>query len=86
MSMSNLRWLLATALLLTGLPAAAYAQGGTITGQVVNQDTQAPLSGVQVFVTGTNRGTLTNQEGAAGEAAPLGYGSCVNGETTPAQA
>ncbi|CAN5903432.1 TonB-dependent receptor [soil metagenome] len=63
MSMSNLRWLFATALLLTGLPAAAYAQGGTITGQVVNQDTQAPLSGVQVFVTGTNRGTLTNQEG-----------------------
>ncbi len=46
------------------LPAGAYAQqSATITGQVVDQDTQQPLPGTQVFIVGTERGTLTDERG-----------------------
>ena len=53
--------------LLIGLalaPAAALAQAtGTITGRVTDRATGQPLSGVQVFVTGTQRGALSGQNG-----------------------
>ena len=38
-------------------------EGGTVTGMVIDADTQQPLAGAQVVVSGTNRGTLTNQAG-----------------------
>jgi TonB-dependent starch-binding outer membrane protein SusC len=48
----------------TLFPVGAQAQtGGTVSGQVVDQATQQPLSGVQVFLPGTTRGSLTNQQG-----------------------
>jgi TonB-linked SusC/RagA family outer membrane protein len=42
---------------------SASAQTGSITGRVTRSDTQQPLDGVQVFVAGTNRGGITNQDG-----------------------
>jgi hypothetical protein len=51
-------------MVLVGMPVGAAAQErGTITGTVVEQATQRPLSGAQVQVAGTNLGTLTNQQG-----------------------
>lgn len=58
---------------------------GTVSGRVIDQQTQQPLPGVQVYVAGLNRGTLTNQRGqfvipniAAGQqtvhAVLIGYG------------
>jgi TonB-linked SusC/RagA family outer membrane protein len=44
------------------LPAAAAAQG-TIGGLVVSAETQQPLGGASVMVSGTDIGTLTNNEG-----------------------
>lgn len=62
-STSRLRALLIPALLALA-PAAALAQAsGTITGQVTDQATQQPLTGVQVFVAGTQRGGLTGEQG-----------------------
>ncbi len=44
--------------------ASASAQGtGRVVGTVVDGSTQAPMAGVQVFVPGTQFGTLTNQDG-----------------------
>lgn len=62
--MSKLR-LLGTLLALAALlPVGAHAQaGGTISGQVVDQSNQQPIVGAQVFVPGTQRGSLTNQQG-----------------------
>ena len=51
----------ALTLLLAG-PAVAQASG-TIAGQVTDAITQEALSGVQIVVTGTNRTTLTNNDG-----------------------
>jgi TonB-linked SusC/RagA family outer membrane protein len=48
---------------LLGTAHAAQAQQGAVTGQVVDRATQRPLSSVQVIVSGTNRGTITNAEG-----------------------
>jgi TonB-dependent starch-binding outer membrane protein SusC len=59
---------------------------GTITGRIVETGSQRPLSGVQVSVPGTGRGSLTNSEGrfvilnvAAGQvqlrAELIGYGT-----------
>ncbi|MEX0912239.1 MAG: SusC/RagA family TonB-linked outer membrane protein [Gemmatimonadota bacterium] len=46
------------------LPLSAAAQdSGTVTGVVVEANTQRPLASVQVQVAGTNRGTLTNALG-----------------------
>jgi TonB-dependent starch-binding outer membrane protein SusC len=59
-------WLLPCALAIaTSLAAAtaAVAQTGTITGSVVVEATQRPLSSVQVYVPGTSLGTLTNAQG-----------------------
>jgi TonB-dependent starch-binding outer membrane protein SusC len=62
--MSKLRLLGAVLALAALLPVGAYAQtGGTISGQVIDQSNQQPIVGVQVFVAGTQRGTLTNQQG-----------------------
>lgn len=43
-------------------PVSAQATG-RIVGQVTDASTQAPLSGVQVFIPGTQFGSLTNQDG-----------------------
>ena len=52
------------ALLIALAPGAIQAQmTGTITGQVADASTGRPLAGVQVYVVGTELGTLTNQEG-----------------------
>jgi TonB-linked SusC/RagA family outer membrane protein len=46
------------------LPAGLYAQGdGTITGVVIDQATQQPVSGAQVVVVGTQRGGMTDAQG-----------------------
>ena len=46
------------------LPAGAFAQGsGSISGQVLDQASQAPVVGAQVIVVGTQRGAMTDQEG-----------------------
>src|SRR5688500_9229267 len=48
----------------TALPAAIFAQGtGIITGQVLDNQTRAALGSVQVFMAGTQVGTLTDQAG-----------------------
>src|SRR5215208_1390720 len=39
------------------------AQTGAVTGTITRFDTQAPLDGVQVFVVGTNRTAVTNEQG-----------------------
>lgn len=67
---------------ISDLPAQST---GTVAGQVVDRQTQQPLPGVQVYVAGLNRGTLSNQRGqfvipniAAGQqtvhAVLIGYG------------
>jgi TonB-linked SusC/RagA family outer membrane protein len=48
--------------LLAPTPAASQAVG-TIRGKIVEAGSQRPLSGVQVSVAGTSRGTLTNASG-----------------------
>lgn len=56
---------LAVSALLFGIwPADASAQqSGTVAGLVVDASTQQPLAGAQVFVAGTNRSSITNQQG-----------------------
>ena len=49
-------------------PQAVVAQQGapatgTVTGRIIEQSTQRPLSDVQVTVVGTQRGALTNEQG-----------------------
>jgi TonB-dependent starch-binding outer membrane protein SusC len=62
--MNKLRWLLSLTLAMTTLPGALHAQErGVITGTVVEEATQRPLAGAQVTVTGTQLGTITNQQG-----------------------
>jgi TonB-linked SusC/RagA family outer membrane protein len=52
------------ALALVLLPTGLYAQGdGTITGVVTDQATQQPVPGAQVVVVGTQRGSMTDQDG-----------------------
>jgi len=54
---------LSMVLVLFGAVALAAQQTGTIAGQVVDADTGAPLTGVQMQVGGTNIGGLTDQNG-----------------------
>lgn len=62
--MSSLRRYFALLLVLAALPGVAVAQErGSVTGQVVNAQTQQPLIGVQVSIAGTTLGTLSNQQG-----------------------
>jgi TonB-dependent starch-binding outer membrane protein SusC len=51
------------ALALALLPALAKAQGGTISGTVVDASNQQPLQDAQVSVVGTQRGAATDQRG-----------------------
>ena len=54
----------ACALGLLLLPGAAWAQQrGTVTGRVTDQATGQPLVSVQVYVSGTQLGRLTDQQG-----------------------
>src|SRR5690606_3423196 len=48
--------------LLVGTPLLLTAQAG-VRGQVVDAETNAPLSGAQVAVRGSNVGTVTNASG-----------------------
>jgi len=50
-----LSWLLFT--------AVGFAQQRTITGTVVNQETKLPLAGVSVIISGTQKGTQTDNNG-----------------------
>jgi TonB-linked SusC/RagA family outer membrane protein len=62
--MTKLGRMVAALAWLFALPMQATAQGsGTITGRVVDESTQQPLSGAQIFIAGSSRGTLTNQQG-----------------------
>ncbi len=53
---------LALGLAFVASPVAAQGSG-SVTGLVTDSETQQPLAGAQVVITGTNRGTLTNQAG-----------------------
>lgn len=65
--MSNRRLNMIVAFLALGIGLMAMplaAQGtGSVTGTIIDADTQQPLSGAQVVITGTNRGALTNRAG-----------------------
>ena len=62
--MKNIVRLLMAALVIAVLPAGLYAQGdGTINGVVTDQATQLPVAGAQVVVVGTQRGSMTNDQG-----------------------
>jgi TonB-linked SusC/RagA family outer membrane protein len=60
--MNRNAWVVAALLALAGAVPTA-GQNGTIVGQVLNRSTGSPLPGAQVFVVGTSRGALANQEG-----------------------
>ena len=74
---------------------AAAQQLGTITGEVLNASTQQPLSAVQVFLAGSDRGALTRADGTyvvpnvpvgmhTVEARQLGYQAVSQGVTVSA--
>jgi hypothetical protein len=67
MTMPRQIWLSAgtlAALLAWVAPGALHTQEtGTIVGHVAEGGTNQPLAGVQMFVAGTNLGTITNREG-----------------------
>lgn len=50
--------------MLTGVSPAQAQQEGAITGTVIDAESAEPLSGAQVFIEGTEFGTLTDQDGA----------------------
>lgn len=50
-------------LMILTIPSGVLAQNRTITGTVVEAETQTPLPGVSVVVQGTTKGTMTNAEG-----------------------
>jgi TonB-linked SusC/RagA family outer membrane protein len=60
--MLKFKWAIVALLALAGAAPAA-AQQGTIMGQVLDRTSNEPLSGAQVFVVGTSRGALANQDG-----------------------
>ncbi len=57
------RILIALAVLIPWAAPVMAQETATLTGQVVEETTQRPLSGVQIFIVGSTRGTLTNQQG-----------------------
>ncbi|MGQ0816258.1 MAG: SusC/RagA family TonB-linked outer membrane protein [Gemmatimonadota bacterium] len=60
--MSHRSRLLTLAVLLLA-PVTAWAQNASVTGRVTDANNQQAIAGAQVFVVGTTRGTLTDQEG-----------------------
>lgn len=60
--MFNTKWAIALLLAVVGAAPLA-AQDGTVMGRVLNATTNEPLPGAQVFVVGTSRGALANQDG-----------------------
>lgn len=52
------------ALLMIMLPAALFAQSGTIVGTVTDASTRQPLSAVRIMIPGTTLATQTNAEGS----------------------
>lgn len=62
--MKQLPRLLLAVLLFIAIPLAAVAQStGTVSGRVTDRASGDPLSSVQVYIAGTTRGSLTNQQG-----------------------
>lgn len=61
--MPALRLILPALLAVVVGPVVAAAEQGTITGQVTDAESGQPLSAAQIFIQGTNIGTLSNQEG-----------------------
>ena len=62
--MKRVTWHVLLMGLIALVPGALRAQtSGTIIGTVVDATTQRPLSGTQVFVIGTQRGSLSDQQG-----------------------
>lgn len=62
--MSKFRWLLAAFAVMALLPSPARAQEtGTVSGTVVDAATQQPLAGVQVYVAGSSRSAMSDQQG-----------------------
>jgi TonB-linked SusC/RagA family outer membrane protein len=51
------------AVLLIGTSPVHAQAGGNITGVVTNQSTNQPVQSAQIFIAGTQRGGLTNQQG-----------------------
>jgi iron complex outermembrane receptor protein len=49
--------------LCASLTSGAFAQTGTVTGKITDNDTKEPLIGVTVLVDGTNKGEITNLDG-----------------------
>ncbi|HEU5207898.1 MAG TPA: TonB-dependent receptor plug domain-containing protein, partial [Longimicrobiales bacterium] len=64
MRKSKAGWLAAALLALAFVPLETSAQErGTVAGTVTDQSTNAPLAGVQISITGTQLGTITNNDG-----------------------
>ncbi len=62
-------------LILAAIPVSAQQTGYTITGRTLDEVSQAPLTGVQVLVRGTQYGGLSNAEGRYTIQARLAPGS-----------
>lgn len=60
---SALSWLGGALVLLLSAAGSVYAQSGTVTGQVMDAQTGQPLAGVQVYLSGTNRSSITQDNG-----------------------
>jgi TonB-dependent starch-binding outer membrane protein SusC len=60
---SRLKAVIPVLIALLAVPAAAAAQAGTVTGQVIDRDTGDPIANAQVTVVGTTLGSLTAQDG-----------------------
>lgn len=64
MRKSKAGWFAAALLALAFVPLETSAQErGTVAGTVTDQSTNAPLAGVQISITGTQLGTITNNDG-----------------------
>lgn len=92
-----LRLLIIAVVASAGLNGLSAQSSGTVVGQVIDQATRQALPGVQVYVAGLNRGTLTDQRGqyvltniAAGahrvNAVLIGYGEASQTATVMAGA
>ncbi|HZD05768.1 MAG TPA: carboxypeptidase-like regulatory domain-containing protein, partial [Longimicrobiales bacterium] len=95
--MRDLCRVLAVAVALLTAPMAVAAQQGSVTGRVTDASTGEPLGSAQIFVQGTNIGTLSTAEGrylltgvAPGErrisAVLIGYGPVTQTVTVTADA